>query len=130
MPARISSWGIYDVFDTADPSQIFIAVRHRHAMALVLRGVQASATSPPTRRLPPIRSASPRATACCRACARCSASSCATRSPRICEAAAVGYAPITRPDELFGDPQLKQPGAMVEVTLADGRVDADPGAAA
>ena len=25
MPARISSWGIYDVFDTADPSQIFIA---------------------------------------------------------------------------------------------------------
>ena len=26
MPARISSWGIYDVFDTADQSQIFIAV--------------------------------------------------------------------------------------------------------
>ena len=25
MPARISSWGIYDVFDTADSSQIFIA---------------------------------------------------------------------------------------------------------
>ena len=40
---------------------------------------------------------------------------------RICEAAAVGYAPITRPEELFGDPQLKRPGAMVEVTLADGR---------
>ena len=40
----------------------------------------------------------------------------------ICEGAAVGYAPITRPDELFGDPQLKQSGAMVEVTLADGRL--------
>jgi len=26
MPTRISSWGIYDVFDTADQSQIFIAV--------------------------------------------------------------------------------------------------------
>ena len=41
---------------------------------------------------------------------------------RICEAAGVGYAPITRPDEMFDDPQLKQPGAMVEVTLADGRI--------
>ena len=40
----------------------------------------------------------------------------------ICERSAVGYAPITRPDELFGDPQLQQPGAMVEVTLADGRI--------
>ena len=26
MPARISAWGIYDVFDTADGNQIFIAV--------------------------------------------------------------------------------------------------------
>jgi crotonobetainyl-CoA:carnitine CoA-transferase CaiB-like acyl-CoA transferase len=40
----------------------------------------------------------------------------------ICERSAVGYAPIIRPDELFADPQLQQPGAMVEVTLADGRV--------
>src|SRR4029079_15268994 len=40
----------------------------------------------------------------------------------ICERSAVGYAPITRPDELFGNPQLQQPGAMIELMLADGRV--------
>jgi crotonobetainyl-CoA:carnitine CoA-transferase CaiB-like acyl-CoA transferase len=31
------------------------------------------------------------------------------------------FAPIVRPDELFEDPQLNVPGAMIEVTMEDGR---------
>jgi crotonobetainyl-CoA:carnitine CoA-transferase CaiB-like acyl-CoA transferase len=31
------------------------------------------------------------------------------------------YAPISRPEDLFADPHLNHPGAMVEVTMADGR---------
>ena len=66
MPARISSWGIYDVFDTVDQSQIFIAVRHRYAVAGVLRGVRPRPTLRPMPRSPPTCCASPRASACCR----------------------------------------------------------------
>ena len=97
-------------------------LRHRYAMAVVLRGVRPR--RPRRRRDARHQSAArrrarPPAAAAAR---RCSASSRATRSRASARRAAVGYAPITRPDELFDDPQLKQPGAMVEVTLADGRI--------
>jgi crotonobetainyl-CoA:carnitine CoA-transferase CaiB-like acyl-CoA transferase len=39
---------------------------------------------------------------------------------QACEKANLPFAPITRPDELFGDPQLNAPGAMVEVSLPGG----------
>ena len=121
MPARISSWGIYDVFDTADQSQIFIACVtdtqwRAFCGAFGLADLAADATL---------------ATNLLRVAARerllPRLSGVFGRLPRdeimrICEGAAIGYAPITRPDELFDDPQLKQPGAMVDVTLADGRI--------
>ena len=120
MPARISSWGIYDVFDTADPSQIFIACVtdtqwRSFCEAFELGDLAADATlatnpqrvAARDRLLPRLREVFGKLMR--------------DEIGRICEAAAVGYAPITRPEELFGDPQLKQPGAMVEVTLADGR---------
>jgi len=120
MPARISSWGIYDVFDTADGSQIFIACVtdtqwRSFCQAFHLGDLAADAslaTNPQRvaareRMLPRLRGVFGKLTR--------------DEIARICEAAAVGYAPITRPDELFGDPQLQQPGAMIEVTLADGR---------
>jgi len=121
MPARISSWGIYDVFDTADQSQIFIACVtdtqwRAFCEAFDLGDLAADptlATNPQRvaardRMLPRLRDVFGKLTR--------------DMIARICEGAAVGYAPITRPEELFGDPQLKQPGAMVEVTLVDGRV--------
>ena len=43
-----------------------------------------------------------------------------------CEAVGLPFAPITRPEDLFDDPQLNQPGATVEVTLADGRATKTP----
>src|SRR5262249_4324562 len=44
----------------------------------------------------------------------------------LCEKFGLGFAPITRPHELFDDPQLNRPAAMVEVTLPDGRVSPLP----
>ena len=38
-----------------------------------------------------------------------------------CEAIGLPFAPINRPEDLFGDPHLATPGAMVEITLPDGR---------
>ena len=121
MPARISSWGIYDVFDTAEGSQIFIAVVtdtqwRAFCQAFSLGDLAADATlatnplrvAARDRMLPRLREVFGKLTR--------------DQIAGICEGAEVGYAPIARPDELFGDPQLKQPGAMVEVTLADGRL--------
>jgi crotonobetainyl-CoA:carnitine CoA-transferase CaiB-like acyl-CoA transferase len=120
MPARISSWGIYDVFDTGDNNQIFIACVtdtqwRSFCEAFDLADLFADAAlatnllrvAARDRLLPRLRAVFGRHSR--------------DEIMRICEAAAVGYAPITRPHELFDDPQLNQPGAMVEVTLADGR---------
>jgi len=120
MPARLSSWGIYDVFETSD-GQVFIACVtdtqwRSFCEAFGLADLFADATlatnalrvAARERLLPRLRDVFAKLSR--------------DEIMRICEAAAVGYAPITRPDELFDDPQLRQPGAMVEVTLDDGRV--------
>jgi crotonobetainyl-CoA:carnitine CoA-transferase CaiB-like acyl-CoA transferase len=119
MPARVSAWGIYDVFDTGDGHQIFIAVvtdTHWRAFceAFGLSGMLADATlaTNPLRvaardRLLPIL---------------CDLFKSRTRADisHICEAANIGFAPIRRPDELRDDPQLACPGAMIEVALPQG----------
>ena len=43
-----------------------------------------------------------------------------------CEKAGLSYAPITRPQDLFDDPHVTSPGALVEITLADGRTTGVP----
>src|SRR5205823_6159106 len=40
---------------------------------------------------------------------------------RLCEEARLPFAPIQRPEDLVDDPHLNEPGALTEVTLADGR---------
>ena len=119
MPARVSAWGIYDVFDTGDGHQIFIAVvtdRQWRAFCDVFRQdvlLADTSLSTNTQRvaariwlIPKLRDLFrkfDRAEIC-----------------RICEREGLGFAPILRPDELFDDPQLASPGAMVEVTLPEG----------
>jgi len=109
------------VFDTADPSQIFIACvtdtqwrSFCDAFSLADLAADASLATNPQRvaardrLLPRLREVFGKLMR--------------DEIADICERSAIGYAPITRPEELFGDPQLRQPGAMVEVTLADGRI--------
>jgi crotonobetainyl-CoA:carnitine CoA-transferase CaiB-like acyl-CoA transferase len=119
MPARISAWGIYDVFDTADGNQIFIAVvtdtQWRAFCAafgqpdwladagLATNSLRVAARE---RLLPHLRALFKTLTR--------------AEISRICEAAALGFAPIRRPDELLDDPQLACPGAMIEVALPQG----------
>ena len=38
-----------------------------------------------------------------------------------CDEAAIPFAPITRPEDLFDDPQLNDGGSLLDVQLADGR---------
>jgi crotonobetainyl-CoA:carnitine CoA-transferase CaiB-like acyl-CoA transferase len=119
MPARISAWGIYDVFDTADHNQIFIAVVtdtqwRAFGEAFGLPDLLADAGLATN----PLRVAArerllPRLRGLLGALSRAEIS-------RICEAAAIGFAPIRRPDELLDDPHLACPGAMIEVALPKG----------
>jgi crotonobetainyl-CoA:carnitine CoA-transferase CaiB-like acyl-CoA transferase len=120
MPARVASWAIYDVFDASDERQIFIAVVtdtqwRAFCEAFGLSDLAADmglATNPKRvlareRLLPRLRELFRSLTL-------------AEISAR-CEPAGIGFAPIKRPDELLCDPQLACPGALIEVTLADGR---------
>jgi crotonobetainyl-CoA:carnitine CoA-transferase CaiB-like acyl-CoA transferase len=125
MPARISAWGIYDVFDTGDGKQIFIAVvtdtQWRAFCTAFARpdllGDAALATNAlrvaaRERLLPTLRELFVTLSL--------------AEISRICEASNIGFAPIRRPDELIDDPHLACAGAMIEVSLPQGGTTALP----
>lgn len=120
MPARVSAWAVYDVFDTADDLQIFIGVvtdtQWRSFCNAFNLADLATDTSLDTnsqrvaardRLLPRLRLLFKKLTR--------------EDAASMCEKVGLPFAPITRPDELFSDPQLNAPGAMVDVSLPDGR---------
>jgi crotonobetainyl-CoA:carnitine CoA-transferase CaiB-like acyl-CoA transferase len=119
MPARTSAWGIYDVFDTGDGSQIFIAVvTDTQWRAFCQAFGQPALLADATLATNPLRvAARDRLLPCLRALFKT-----LTRAEisRICEASNIGFAPIRRPDELLDDPHLACPGAMIEVALPQG----------
>jgi crotonobetainyl-CoA:carnitine CoA-transferase CaiB-like acyl-CoA transferase len=119
MPARISSWGIYDVFDTGDANQVFVAIVTDRQWRSFGEAFQQSEVMAD----PELATNAQRVAARARLIPRLAALfKTMTRDEicRICEAASLGFAPILRPDELFDDPQLQGPGAMLEVTLPNG----------
>ena len=120
MPARISAWGVYDVFDTAGLEQIFIGIvsdtqwiafcdaferpdlkAQPNLASNALRVAARETLIPDLRALFATRSSSDIAA--------------------LCEKARLPFAPIKKPEDLFDDPHLNAPGAMVEVSLGDGR---------
>jgi crotonobetainyl-CoA:carnitine CoA-transferase CaiB-like acyl-CoA transferase len=119
MPARTSAWAVYDVFDTADGRQIFVAVVSDtqwpgFCRAFCLPELLADPSlATNAKRVAAREGFMPRVRAVLRTL------TCAEAS-RLCEEEGLPYAPIRRPDELFGDPQLNRPGAMIEHTLEDG----------
>ncbi|HZP76002.1 MAG TPA: CaiB/BaiF CoA-transferase family protein [Pseudolabrys sp.] len=125
MPQRISAWGVYDVFDVANGEQVFIGVvtdtQWRAFCAEFKRDdllADAELASNPQRvaareRLIPILRAL-------------FAGISRDEAIRRCEQAQLPFAPITRPEQLFDDPHLACPGAMVEVTLPSGRTSPAP----
>ncbi len=120
MPARISAWAIYDVFETANPDeQIFVGVVSDGQWAAFNREFDLGpiGTNPLYAQnndrvgardviLPAVRALF----------------AAATREgliPRL-DAAGVAYAPIARPQDLFNDEHLAAKDGLVAITLADG----------
>jgi len=125
MPARISAWAVYDVFVTADREQVFVGV----VTDTQWRAFCEAFDLPDLLADPSLASNPQRVAARERVMPRLRAMF-ARRSRAdivaLCEKARLPFAPIMKPEELFDDPHLSRPGAMVEVTLADGRTTSLP----
>jgi crotonobetainyl-CoA:carnitine CoA-transferase CaiB-like acyl-CoA transferase len=120
MPARLSAWGVYDVFSVKDGEQIFLAVVSDTAWRIfceafgfhdLLADTRIATNNDRVRSrewLMPIlreRLASHRA----------------SELAAIFERHALPFAPITRPQDLLDDPHLKATGGLAPITLPDGR---------
>jgi crotonobetainyl-CoA:carnitine CoA-transferase CaiB-like acyl-CoA transferase len=120
MPNRLAAWAVYDVFDVTDGSQVFIGVVTDTQWAAFCDAFGlAELKSDPrfmTNRervlqrdnfLPRLRDlfrGMPRAAVLAE-----------------CERIGLPFAPINRPEDMFDDPHLNHPGAMLDLTLPDGR---------
>lgn len=119
MPARISAWAVYDVFDTAD-EQLFVGVVSDTQWRAFCREFD----QPQLLADPELATNRQRVAARDRFMPALRALfGSMTRAEAIiaCEHAGLPYAPVSRPQDLLRDPHLATPGAMVEVTLPDGR---------
>ena len=121
MPARISAWGVYDVFADKDGEQIFLAVVSDTAWAIFceefglaeLKADARLATNNDRVRardwlIPLLRE-------------RLAGFTAAQLAERF-EKNGLPYAPITRPQDLLHDSHLRATGALAPIHLADGRV--------
>ena len=119
MPARISPWGVYDVFTAGDGEQIFIsavsdAQWRTFCTVFDLADLQVDARyasnndrvrERPTL-LPILRERLARYTA--------------GQISQLMEANKLPYAPIRKPEELFDDEHLLATGGLADMTLPDG----------
>ncbi|ANY05477.1 CaiB/BaiF CoA transferase family protein [Pseudonocardia sp. HH130630-07] len=120
MPARLSAWAVYDVFDTADGEKLFLGVVTDTQWRAFCAGFGlddlAADTSLATntgrvaardRVLPRIRTTVGALDL--------------DEAARRCAEIGLPFAPIQRPEDLAEDPHLAEPGALVDLTLPDGR---------
>jgi crotonobetainyl-CoA:carnitine CoA-transferase CaiB-like acyl-CoA transferase len=117
MPAREGAWAIYDVFDTADGEQLFIGVtsdqqwvRFTEVFALATLAADPRLATNSTRSrerpwlIPALRETIgklPKA-----------------EVQQRCEAAAVSWAPVGKPTDLFADPHLMSHGGLLDIAVA------------
>ncbi|WP_433504874.1 CaiB/BaiF CoA transferase family protein [Pseudonocardia halophobica] len=120
MPSRLSAWAVYDVFDTADDEKIFVGV----VSDTNWRAFCSAFDLPDLAADPDLATNGERVAARDRLLPRLRetfAGLTRAEAVRLCEAARLPFAPIQRPEDLFEDPQLNEPGALTELTLDDGR---------
>lgn len=120
MPARISPWAVYRLFDTADGKQVFVGItsdKHWQAFCQAfdrpdLLADESLATN--AQRVDARDRLHPELE-------RMFAGMTLDEIVARCEQAGIPFAPVARPEDLFDDPHLNQSGALMEVALPDGR---------
>ncbi|MFK8052855.1 MAG: CaiB/BaiF CoA transferase family protein [Woeseiaceae bacterium] len=119
MPVRISAWAIYDIFDTADDEQVFVAVVsdgqwQQFCEFFELTEFQADRSLDENSArvakrdviLPKVREVL-------------GSLDKATLMAKL-DQVGLPYAPVSRPEELFDDPHLNAAGGLLDVTVPDG----------
>ena len=125
MPGRISAWAVYDVFTVKDGEQIFLAAVSDTQWKLFCEAFGFGDLYADARlktnndrvqardwMMPILRS-------------RLAERSAAELSA-VFEKNGLPFAPITRPEDLFDDPHLRQTGGLAPLTLPDGRATEVP----
>ncbi len=119
MPNRLAAWAVYDVFDMADGSQVFIGVvSDTQWSAFCAAFGLADLLSDPA-----LATNRDRVLARERFMPRLHALFASRPRAEIlaeCERIGLPFAPINRPEDMFDDPHLNHPGAMVPVTIPGG----------
>jgi len=119
MPSRISAWAIYDVFEVADGEKIFLAVVSDTQWKIFcdafgfsdlfndpsLHSNNQRVKARPTL-IPEVRNRI--------------AGLSASYISSVFEKNGLPFAPITRPEDLFGDPHLEATGGLAKLTITDG----------
>lgn len=119
MPVRLASWAVYDIFDVADGSQVFIGVVTDTQWAAFCDAF----ALPDLKSDPAFASNRDRVLARERFMPRLRQMFAAMPRAHVlaeCERIGIPFAPINRPEDMFDDPHLAHPGAMVPLTLPDG----------
>ncbi|MBV7542290.1 CaiB/BaiF CoA-transferase family protein [Acidovorax sp. sic0104] len=120
MPARISAWAIYDVFQVKDGEQIFLAVVSDGAWATFCDAFGFADLKADPRLASNNDRVRERAWMMPLLRERLAAFS-AAHLAEVFERHALPFAPITRPQDLLDDPHLNATGALAPMTLPDGR---------
>ncbi|MEY4862449.1 MAG: hypothetical protein RLZ51_544 [Pseudomonadota bacterium] len=116
MPARISAWSVYDVFDTKDGEQIFLAAVSDTQWALLCQEFRWPDLASDTRLASNNARAQERPWLLPVLRERFGAHTKVELASRF-ERIGLPYAPITRPQELFEDPHLQASGGLASVEV-------------
>ncbi|MFB9953263.1 CaiB/BaiF CoA transferase family protein [Rhizobium puerariae] len=119
LPERISAWAVYDLFDTGDGEQIFVGVVSDTQWAAFCKsfGLEKFHANPDLQTnasrvlhrsefMPDIKAIFAKMTL--------------KDALARCEEIGLPFAPIAKPQDLFDDPHVSQPGGTVDVVLPNG----------
>ena len=119
MPARISAWGVFDLFDTADGEQVFLGVVTDKQWAVFGRAFDLGGLADDLRlatnnkrveardwMIPALRDIVKRYSS--------------KDLQAVFEREGLPYAPIVKPEQLFDDPHLIASGGLADLTLDTG----------
>jgi crotonobetainyl-CoA:carnitine CoA-transferase CaiB-like acyl-CoA transferase len=119
MPARVSTWGIYDIFKTREGGEIFIGITSDKQW----KAFGEAFSRPDLGNDPRVQTNNDRILQrdwLIPELKKVFESKSKEEIIRICEKAGIPFAPIAHPEDLFEDPQLNAGGGLVEVPLPQG----------
>lgn len=119
MSARLSTWAVYQIFKTQDQESVFIGITSdRHWLRFCEtfdrkdlfddEGLKTNndRVAQEERLIPEIKATLAKLSK--------------TEAIRLCEKAGIPFAPVTRPEDLFEDPQLNQGAGLLETVFPNG----------